>query len=185
MADKSILWRRLDQPGHESACLIYLPPFWHLLGTAVFAHERQPCRLNYEVVCNSVWETRSGRVSGWVGDELVEIELSVDSEQHWSINGEARPEVAGCVDLDLNFSPSTNLLPIRRLGLSIGQRAGVKAAWLRFPGFALEPLEQVYQRVGEAAYRYESAGGKFTRELSVNQAGFVMHYPGFWQVEGG
>jgi hypothetical protein len=93
--------------------------------------------------------------------------------------------VAGCIDLDLNFSPSTNLLPVRRLGLSVGQRAGVNAAWLRFPSFTLEPLEQVYQRLSEDTYRYESAGGRFTRELSVNQAGFVTHYPGFWQVEGG
>jgi hypothetical protein len=184
MAAKSILWRRLDQPGHESARLAYQPPFWRLAGTAVFAHEGQPCRLDYEVVCNSAWETLSGRVSGWVGDEPVEIDVAADAAQNWFINGEKRPEVAGCSDLDLNFSPSTNLLPIRRLGLSVGQSAGVKAAWLRFPGFTLEPLEQVYQRLGEDTYRYESAGGKFTRELTVNQAGFVTHYPGFWQAEG-
>ena len=183
MADKSILWRRLDQPGHESARLVYQPPFWHLIGTAVFAHEGQPCRLDYEVVCNSVWEARSGRVSGWVGDEPVEIEISADPSHQWFVNGEEYPEVTGCTDLDLNFSPSTNLLPIRRLGLSIGQGADVKAAWLRFPSFTLEPLEQCYKRIDEGTYLYESAGGSFTRELSVNEVGFATHYPGFWDVE--
>jgi hypothetical protein len=64
MTDSCILWRRLDQPGHESARLVYKEPNWHLRGTAVFAHNRQPCRLDYLVVCNSAWETRSGRVSG-------------------------------------------------------------------------------------------------------------------------
>ena len=68
------------------------------------------------------------------------------------------PAVAGCVDLDLNFSPSTNLLPIRRLNLSVGQEAAVRAAWLRFPSFILEPLEQLYRRVDATTYRYESAG---------------------------
>ncbi len=60
------------------------------------------------------------------------------------------------------------------------QEAKVRAAWLRFPSFALEPLDQLYRRTGEAAYRYESAGGAFVAELEVNGVGFVTRYPGFW-----
>jgi len=93
--------------------------------------------------------------------------------------------VAGCIDLDLNFSPSTNLLPIRRLSLTVGEEASVRAAWLRFPSFTLEPLEQIYRRTGATTYVYESAGGRFVRELIVNEAGFVTLYPGIWQAEAG
>ena len=91
--------------------------------------------------------------------------------------------MAGCLDVDFAFSPSTNLLPIRRLNLAVGQEADVKAAWLRFPGFTLEPLEQRYRRTGETTYRYLSQGGSFVRDLQVSQAGFVLNYPGFWQAE--
>ena len=70
-----------------------------------------------------------------------------------------------------------------RLGLAVGGEAEVEAAWLRFPSFELEPLPQVYRRLGESVYRYESAGGKFVADLEVNQAGFVTNYPGFWQAE--
>jgi hypothetical protein len=59
----------------------------------------------------------------------------------------------------------------------------VRPAGLRFPGFALEPLEQVYQRLGDRVYRYESGGGAFAGELTVDEAGFVTHYPGFVEVE--
>jgi hypothetical protein len=93
--------------------------------------------------------------------------------------------VAGCIDLDLGFSPSTNLLPIRRLGLAVGQEAEVKAAWLRFPGLPLEPLEQLYRRIDVTTYRYESAGGSFVTELQVNAQGLVTRYPNFWEVEAG
>ncbi len=179
----SILWRRLDRLGHESARLCFQHSSWHLAGTAVFAHDRHPCRLDYLVVCDWGWQTLSGRVAGWVGNEAVEIELSVDSARRWRLNGTECPEVAGCIDVDLNFSPSTNLLPIRRLGLAIGQEAEMRAAWLRFPDFTLEPLEQLYRRIDVAAYRYQSAGGRFVAELQVNAAGFVTHYPNFWQVE--
>jgi len=183
MAGPVVLWRRLDQPGHESARLSFRQSRWYLSGTAVFAHRQQPCRLDYLVECDADWRTLSGKVVGWVGSEEVEIELSVDSERRWLLNATECLSVAGCTDLDLNFSPSTNLLPIRRLNLPIGEKAVVRAAWLRFPGFTLEPLEQVYHRVDEATYRYESAGGSFVAELEVNAAGFVTRYPNFWEAE--
>lgn len=185
VADRSILWRRQDRPGHESARVSLLDSRWHLTGTAVFAQDEQPCRLDYQVLCDSNWQTSSGRVTGWVGDETVAIELTVDSTRRWRLNGRECPAVAGCLDLDLNFSPSTNLLPIRRLGLGVGEEATVRAAWLRFPSFRLEPLEQLYRRIDVATYRYQSAGGKFIAELQVNEAGFVTRYPDFWQAEVG
>jgi uncharacterized protein len=183
VTDLPILWRRLDEPGHETARLIAHPSSWHLTGTAVFAHHRLPCRLDYLVVCDEEWHTVSGKVTGWVGNETVEIELAVGAARRWWLNGVECPDVAGCIDLDLNFSPSTNLLPIRRLGLALGQEAEVKAAWLRFPGFTLEPLVQRYRRIDDATYRYESAGGRFVTELRVNVAGFVVDYPSVWQIE--
>ncbi len=181
----SILWRRLDQPGHEAARVSFQNFQWHLAGAAVFAHNRRPCRLDYAVVCDSNWQTLSGKVTGWVEDKIIAIDLSVDSARRWRLNGADCPAATGCVDLDLNFSPSTNLLPIRRLNLAIGQEAQVQAAWLRFPGFTLEPLPQIYRRLAETTYRYESAGGKFVAELQVNLAGFVTLYPRFWETAAG
>lgn len=182
-ATKAILWRRLDVPGHESARVFFDPPYWHLAGTAVFAHEHQPCRLDYSVNCESSWQTLSATVAGWVGDQVIEIEISVDAAHGWRLNGQECPAVAGCIDLDLNFSPSTNLLPIRRLDLSDGQESQVRAAWLRFPRFILEPLEQVYRRINATTYQYESAGGRFKTELKVNEQGLVTEYPNIWRAE--
>jgi hypothetical protein len=82
--------------------------------------------------------------------------------------------------LDLNFSPFTNLLPIRRLNLNVGEKAEVRAAWLKFPSFQIEPLEQSYYRIDAATYRYKSAGGRFVADLKVNETGFVSSYPSFW-----
>ena len=44
----------------------------------------------------------------------------VASGMAWEAIVNECPIVAGSTDIDLNFSPSTNLLPIRRLGLAIG-----------------------------------------------------------------
>ena len=180
----SIVWRRLDYPGHESALLFSQAGSWHLQGTAVFSHKQLACRLDYHNVCDSSWHSRSANITGWVGKSLIEIELAVSPEQRWLLNGKDIPEVAGCVDLDLNFSPSTNLLPIRRLNPAVGQKMEVRAAWLRFPSFKLEPLVQVYRRIDETTYRYESNGGSFVTDLIVNEVGFVIKYPNLWEIEG-
>jgi hypothetical protein len=182
-AESSILWRRIDVPGHEAARLVFRDGRWHLLGTAVFAHEGRGCRLDYRIACDERWRTVSARVSGWVGGEEVEIEIA-HADGRWTMNGAECPQVAGCTDVDLNFSPSTNLLPIRRLGLAVGEEGPAAAAWLRFPGLRLERLDQTYRRLGERAYRYESADGAFRRDIEVDDAGLVTRYPDFWEAEG-
>jgi hypothetical protein len=179
----AILWRRLDRPGHESAILSRHRKNWELSGTAVFAHDRQPCCLNYLIVCDEQWQTRSAKVSGWLGSELISVTIDVGPEHRWRLNGEECAEVFGCIDIDLNFSPSTNLLPIRRLELAENEESVVRAAWLRFPSFKLEPLEQLYRHLDASTYRYESAGGKFVADLEVNEVGFVVRYPGLWDIE--
>ena len=181
-----ILWRRLDEPGHEFAQLFFEDNVWRLTGTAIFAfgrQERQPARLDYLVMCDADWQTRCARVSGWVGDETICIDISVDESRRWRLNGVEFPAVEGCLDIDLSFSPSTNLLPIRRLRLNVGDEVAATAAWLRFPDFRLEPLAQSYRRISGAGYRYESGGGEFVAQLSVNEAGFVTGYPNLWVVE--
>jgi uncharacterized protein len=183
MENNSILWRRLDLPGFESARLIEQTSGWRLEGCAVFGFEGQPCRLDYQILCNPAWETNSARVAGWVGEREIQIDLSVDAAYRWRLNGEEASGVAGCMDLDLNFSTITNSLPIRRLGLPIGADKEVKAAWLVFPSFALEPLEQRYRRLDEQTYRYQSRDGSFVRDLRVSRSGFVLDYPGFWTAE--
>jgi hypothetical protein len=181
--DQSILWRRLDRAGHEFARVLAQGADWQLSGTAVFVNEQQPCRLDYLVVCDRGWQTRSGRVVGWVGDARIDVDVAVDSARRWRLNGKLTLAVEGCIDLDLNFSPSTNLLPIRRLNLAIGHEAPVRAAWLRFPSFTLELLDQRYRRTTRTTYRYESGGGSFVADLEVNPDGLVTRYPGFCEVE--
>jgi len=181
---KIIIWRRIDLTGHEACRLYSQDTECHLEGTAVFLHDHKPAILSYEVVCDSNWNTLRARVSGWVANVRVDIDLVVDREHRWRLNAIDCPTLAGCLDLDLNFSPSTNLLPIRRLNLLVGQEAQVKAAWLRFPSFRLEPLPQVYRRVAESTYRYESGEGEFVADLKINSVGFVTNYPGLWQAEG-
>jgi len=88
--------------------------------------------------------TRQCVLRGYVGSDVVDLDAARDRSGEWSVNGVSRAELTGCEDIDLGFSPATNLLPLRRLKLSIGATAPVRAAWVRFPELTIEVLEQVY-----------------------------------------
>jgi len=178
-----MLWRRIDLPGHELARLRAVDGGHELSGTAVFASQRGPAKLDYVVRCDAVWRTNSARVTGTVGERAVDVAVAADAARNWRLNGAERPSVAGALDVDLGFSPATNTLPIRRLALAVGARAEVRAAWLPFPALELELLPQVYVRESETTLRYESNGGRFVRTLAVDAAGFVTSYPGIWEAE--
>ncbi|MCB8944008.1 MAG: putative glycolipid-binding domain-containing protein [Ardenticatenaceae bacterium] len=63
----TILWRRLDLPGHEFCKVEALNSGWLLTGATVFAFEVEPCQLNYRIFCNAEWWTNSAEVKGYVG----------------------------------------------------------------------------------------------------------------------
>jgi hypothetical protein len=170
-----MLWRRLDRPGHEHVELRGS----RLRGVALFTPD---CRLEYEVECDASWSTVTAAVWGSVERRHVDVDVRV-TDGRWFLNDVLVPDVDGCIDVDLNFSPSTNLLPIRRLALGVGEEATVRAAWLRFPSFALEPLEQSYRRLGDRTYRYSSAGGRFVAELEVDDDGLPRRYGEIWTEE--
>jgi uncharacterized protein len=180
---ETILWQRLDLPGHEIATIAHDSSGWLVNGVAVFVESRTPCRIAYEIRTDAQWTTRHCVLRGSIGARGVHFAIERNGAGEWSTEGVEIAAVRGCHDIDLGFSPVTNLLPIRRLALSIGENSKVRAAWIRFPELTAEVLEQTYSRIASNRYRYESAGGSFRRELTVDAFGCVVDYPGLWRAE--
>lgn len=110
--------------------------------------------------------------------------LDSDGEGHWrSRDGAALPLFDGCVDIDLQGSPFTNTLPIRRL--SIGPEHGtVSLDMLYIPFDSFEPYRfaQRYSCLQPGRlYRYENADGSFTADLPLDEDGLVTDYPGLFE----
>ncbi len=126
----SILWRRLDSPGHDACRLEQHGSGWQVEGTAVFRLDGRPARLTYAATCDVSWRARSGHIRGWIGDRTIEFSIERTAAGAWTLNGEDVPGLRDCMDLDFGFTPSTNLLQLRRLALDCGQAADAPAAWL-------------------------------------------------------
>jgi hypothetical protein len=155
-----------------------------LVGTATFRFEKQPCHLSYEVDCEPSWRTRSVSVSGWLGKTPVRLAVEAVPGEPWTLNGdEQENDVAGLMDVDLGFTPATNLIQLRRLALGVGQEAEAPVAYLQFPELTLGRLEHRYRRVAHDKYDYQAPAFDYAAILHVSDQGFVTQYPGLWALE--
>jgi hypothetical protein len=179
----SILWRRLDGPGHDACRLEQQGSGWQLDGTAVFLLDGRPACLTYAATCDVGWRAQGGQVRGWIGDRPVAFSMARLEAGGWTLDGREVPGLRACVDLDFGFTPSTNLLQVRRLALDCGQAADAPAAWLDVSTGALDVLVQRYERRSETTYWYQAPRFDYAQLLEVDHLGFVRRYPGLWEVE--
>jgi hypothetical protein len=178
---QTCMWRWLPRTGLERCALSREGGDWVLEGSILTVADEQPVEARYEVRCDPAWATRSVDVRLVQGVTARSLRLAVRGGR-WYEGQAERESVRGCLDVDLGWSPSTNTLPIRRLGLEVGSDSGpLTMAWVRFPELTVEPLAQEYRRLAERTYRYTSRGGTFTAEVEVDAHGLVVAYEGVWQ----
>jgi hypothetical protein len=184
-AASRICWRRLDVPGREEARVSRTIHGWRLTGELEVEEARVSARLYYTIDCDPDWRTHAAMIEGQASGAPIQFALTADEQRHWTCNGTSVPELAGAFDIDLAFTPATNLLPIRRLSLAVGETKPVRSAWLRFPELRLEPLDQTYQREAERVYRYGALvdGELFTARLDTDEFGRVLEYENLWHAE--
>ncbi len=180
----TVLWKNLLQSGHDACDLWRLEDGWLVAGSAVFQQGDAIVHLRYEVLCDSDWKTKTGQVRGSWGKQDIEIFIVRHETGQWFFNGHAIDEVTGCDDLDLSFTPATNLIALRRLALPVGTRTEAPAAWLT-PSFppTLRPLAQALYRKSVPCYDYVSPTTGYSGLLQVHEVGFILEYPGLWTAE--
>jgi hypothetical protein len=183
MVAVSVLWRRLDTPGHDACSLVETVGGWRLEGTAVFRQGGAPSRLSYQATCDRAWRSQQGKVRGWLGQHSIDLGVERAAQGLWALNGEVVPGLEGCLDLDFGFTPATNLFQLRRLALAEGVAADAPAAWLDVSAGTLVVLPQRYERRSATTYWYEAPSVDYAGLLEVDSVGFIRRYPDLWEIE--
>lgn len=184
--DRELWWRPRDGPGTEHVVVRDTNSGVVADGLIAARLGGEAVRCRYGIELDRVWATRSVRVEDLATGRIVELE--VDRRGAWREAGRPRADLAGCLDVDIEVSPLTNTLPIRRLGLEEGDAREVSVAWVRFPSLRVEASRQWYtclaRRLDGALFRFESVASGFRAELEVDADGFVVAYEGLWTRDG-
>jgi hypothetical protein len=165
----------------ERCSLLESAEIKRLEGTVLTLLGAVPVEIRYVVTCDAQWRTRSCDVHIEAPGSSRMIELEAGDQGLWIQDGVRIKEFDDITDVDLGFSPCTNTLPIRRLALEIGQAARISVVWLRFPDLDTLRSEQVYTRLAENVYRFDSGAGDFSAILEVDEAGIVTRYGDIWR----
>jgi hypothetical protein len=170
-----VLWHCQALASSEYASLVEHDDGVQLTGRVALALEEAPCFIAYDVGLDREWCPRYADVTVTTPGTTRSIRLRSAAPRRWELDGAAAPELDGCTDLDLGFTPATNTVPIRRLNLAVGEARTITAAWLRFPELVVVPDTQTYTRVAGERWRYEA--GDYSFELVTDgRSGLVLQY---------
>lgn len=176
-----VAWMALQWPSCEHVIASYGPAGFRADSCLILATEAGPATVSYQLRCDD-WRVTALtiRVIDAVSDRT--LELRQDTAGHWQANGDRPlPDLDGCTEVDINRSPLTNTLPIRRLGASASASCDLDVAYVSVPELTVHPDRQRYTRLTASppVYRYQS--GSFSAALPVDGDGFVIDYPGLWR----
>lgn len=172
-----LIWVAADDDSTEHFVLERRDGVTTLSGTVILVSEGQPTTITYRVAVDGAWRTTAIEATVSAAEET-RIALQV-VDGAWSADGAPRSRLDGCLDIDLGWTPATNLLPIRRLGLEVGEIGRIDAAWLRWPELDVVSVAQTYERVDENDYVYRAGEHELT--LHTTADGIVTSYgDGLW-----
>lgn len=172
----NLAWAAVTWPGLEHVIGCSDDGGFHADGRLI-TMESGPARVSYQLECDPAWRFRELIIA--VTDTSGEHSLVLTAEDgRWRTDGADRPDLAGCIDVDINCTPLTNTLPIRRLTWSPDAAFDLDVAYVSVPELDVHPVPQRYTKLAADLYRYES--GSFRADLPVDGGGFVLDYPGIW-----
>lgn len=182
MMDSQIVWTRWDDPGLEHLHLSRSPDgSVEAESIVVGVADGRPFSLRYYVESDTSWRVRQCRVEALQG--AVRIDLRSNGDGTWAgSDGEGLPELAGCIDVDIEATPYSNTLPIRRLNLQPGESREIGVVYVSVPTLDVSVKRQVYTCLErDRRYRFQSVDSGFTADLPVDHDGLVLDYPGLFR----
>jgi len=105
--------------------------------------------------------------------------LAIDAHHRWGeVNGAFRPEFGAAADIELNCTPFTATIPIRRLGLGIGEAAEIDVITVDVDTLGAVAVPTRYERTAQTAWRSTALSTGDEREFEVDGYGLVIHERG-------
>jgi hypothetical protein len=153
-----------------------------IAGHTAAVEDGRPWAVDYLISVDERWRTRAATIHNRTIAGQSTTRLDADGEGRWQVDGEWRPELDGCLDVDLEASACTNTFPVHRLDRAGRTEADTPAAFVRAVDLEVQRLEQRYARSADeqAQHVYDYRAPAFDAHLRLvfDGAGLVVDYPG-------
>jgi uncharacterized protein len=180
-----LIWQALEWPGMEHVVVSADATGFRADGQLVVGPPVGPASVSYQLSCDAGWCVTALTIGAVSAAGSRSLTLSADQHGHWLADGEPRPDLDGCIDVDISLTPLTNTLPIRRLSWAPESPQHLDVVYVSAPDLTVRRARQRYTPLAAggadnaAVFRYES--GSFKAELTMDGDGFVSDYPGLWR----
>lgn len=110
--------------------------------------------------------------------EQPDLWLATDGHARWGeVNGAHRPELDGCVDVEVKGSAFPPTLPIRRLPLHVGDGAELPIITVDVETLAVDVAVRRYERLSARRWRRVTADEGDSFEFEVDDFGVARDHP--------
>ena len=175
--DRSVRWRGLD-PATLEHCHVTASARDTRIRSAIITPS---FGLFYRIKLDETGHVRTVRLERTDG---LGLELFSDGAGNWSNDrAEPLPALRGCIDIDISVTPLTNSLPLWRCDWTIDQPQRFVMSWIDADAMTVRRDEQIYTRLDETRFRYQSGSGSFERIITVDGDGLVLDYPDLFARE--
>jgi uncharacterized protein len=186
-----VVWTGVEEWMTETAAVELTDGGLRATGTQLGAHP-VPYRVDYRLECPEEYVTRelelTAQGDGWWRHLLLRHDglgawtAEFDFEGYAIAPWDGRlPELFDARDVDIENSPLTNTMPIRRHGFQDGGSGNLTMAFVRMPSLEVRASPQRYEHVragdGGSVVRYVGLDGDFSAELELDDDGLLAFYP--------
>jgi uncharacterized protein len=135
----------------------------------------------YTIRCDSLWRVRELNIRS-VGTRKEEISLKSDGLGKWFDDLGPINDLNGAFDVDIEITPFTNTLPIRRLNLKEKQTEEILVVYIAVPELKFFVDRQRYTcLIRNKRYRFEQVDTEFVQDIEVDKYGLVLVYPNLFK----
>jgi len=178
-----ILWEQLIDKGLEHL-IIQRGTQIEAEGLIVGMLKDAAYRIQYRIGCDAKWNTLSVSVRDLLNHK--EFKLTRRADEWLDEQNRAIETLRGCSDVDIQVTPFTNTLPVKRLNLKQNESKEIAVVYVSVPELNISKFEQRYTCLSKdkdgGVYKYESLNSGFTAELKVDADGLVVDYPGIFKL---
>ncbi|RQO74046.1 hypothetical protein DBR43_01170 [Pedobacter sp. KBW06] len=181
---KSIIWKGLNSLQTIEYCELLLEKDQTIVSAVIEGTvDGREVDFSYRIHVDTNWRTLEVSVQNRMGRDFKQLVYTSDGAGNWfDAEGLELSNFKGCIEIDIMLSPFTNSLPVKRLGMKLGESQHISVLYFDLLKFEVRRVEQVYTRLAEHRYKYENTENDFKALIEFDGFDLVSSYPGLFEM---